>query len=373
MAAHNWLSDFASDSGLPFLSGFPSASNLPCFSFFPSSAGCPSCAGCLSSSGCPSFWSSHSYSDFPSTSGFSFSSDFPSFSGSTSSSGFPSLSNFSSFSLQFFHVEMSPPFPVLGDEGGRDKEETRETEGLGGRQVWTALASHLRQWSPDLAQPSVPSAYPLPHHSSCTDSQPFRGRPCHLVPSFSVVGRVYIISGGGMGSGALKCCPSCAPQPHACPVPSHFSLTCRDSGQVSPPFLALQSVGNRHADLQTDRRQRGTAQSMGWGPFPESGPSSSSNFSPTSPASQPLLLFRPQAPDQDAFQTILGPCVFLLCKQPAASLPLYVRSIISSWAQSVKGNYFQNLSKFHHRTAGAHPPPPQFQAQKWVEGTEEGR
>lgn len=240
---------------MPFLSAFPSASNLPCFSFFPSSAGCPSCAGCLSSSGCPSFWSSHSYSDFPSTSGFSFSSDFPSFSGSTSSSGFPSLSNFPSFSLQLFHVEMSPPFPVLGDEGGRDKEETRETEGLCGRQVWTALASHPRQWSSDLAEPSVPSAYPLPHHSSCTDSQPFRGRPCHLVPSFNVAGRVYIISGGGMGSGALKCCPSCAPQPHAYPVPSHFSLTCRDSGQVSPPFLALQSVGNRHADLQTEDRE----------------------------------------------------------------------------------------------------------------------
>lgn len=221
---------------------------------------------------------------------------------------------------------MSPPFPVLGDKGGgegrRDKEETRETEGLGGRWVWTALASHLHHGSPDLAQPSLPSAYPLPHHSSCTESEPFPGRPCHLVPYFSMVGRVYIIYGGGMGSGALKCYPSCAHQPHACPVPSPFSLTCRDSGQVLPPFLVLQSVRNRHADLLTDRRRRGTAQCMDWGPFPESRPSSSYNFSPTSPASQPPLLFRPQAPDQDAFQTIVDLCVFLVCKQPSASPPL---------------------------------------------------
>lgn len=122
MAARDWLSDFAWDPGFP-LSASPSASNLPCFSCFPSSAGCPSCAGCLPSSGCPSFWSSHSYSDFPTTSGFSFSFDFPSFSGSTSSSGFPSLSNFPSFSLQFFHVEMSPPLPVLGVKVGVEKRQ----------------------------------------------------------------------------------------------------------------------------------------------------------------------------------------------------------------------------------------------------------
>ncbi|CAI9180878.1 unnamed protein product [Rangifer tarandus platyrhynchus] len=112
---------------------------------------------------------------------------------------------------------------------------------------------------------------------------------------------------------------------------------------------------------------------MDWGPFPESGPSSSYNFSPTSPASQPPLLFRPRAPDQDAFQTILDLCVFLVRKQPSASPPLYVRSVLSSWAQSVKRNYFQNLSTFHHHTAGTPPPHTQFQAQKWVEGTEEGR
>ena len=207
---------------MPFLSAFPSASNLPCFSFFPSSAGCPSCAGCLSSSGCPSFWSSHSYSDFPSTSGFSFSSDFPSFSGSTSSSGFPSLSNFPSFSLQLFHVEMSPPFPVLGDEGGRDKEETRETEGLCGRQVWTALASHPRQWSSDLAEPSVPSAYPLPHHSSCTDSHSVAG-PATLYHPLTWQGGciLYLVGGWEVGpSNAAQAVPP-SPMPIQCPPIFH--------------------------------------------------------------------------------------------------------------------------------------------------------
>lgn len=228
---------------------------------------------------------------------------------------------------------------------------------MGGRQVWTALASDPRQWSPDLAGPSVPSAYPLPHHSSCTESQPFPGRPYHLVPSFSVAGRVYILSGGGMGSGALKCCQSCAPKTHACPVPSYFSLTCRDSGQVSPPFLALQSVGNRHADLQTDRRQRGTARSMGWGPFPESGPSSSYNFSPTSPASQPPLLLRPQALDQDAFQTILG-----LCLPPAQAtrrIPTPLREVsyflLGSECERELFSEFVYVSPLH--CGGASPPP----------------
>lgn len=96
---------------------------------------------------------------------------------------------------------------------------------------------------------------------------------------------------------------------------------------------------------------------LGWGPFPESGPPSSYNFSPTSPASQPPLLLRPQALDQDAFQTILGLC--LPPAQATRASHLYVRSVISSWAQSVKGNYFQNLSTFHRCTVrGTSPPNP---------------
>lgn len=58
-----------------------------------------------------------------------------------------------------------------------------------------------------------------------------------------------------MGSGDLKFCPHCAL--HTLPPPFlssglPLSLTCRDSEQVVPPFLALQSAGDRHTDLQTD-------------------------------------------------------------------------------------------------------------------------
>ena len=126
-------------------------------------------------------------------------------------------------------------------------------------QVRIVLASHPCQRSPDLAQPSVPSGHPLPHHSSCTESQPF---PWQALPPCTILQRgrkcVYYIWWGDGQWGPQILPKLCPPHPAPSPVPvqclSLLSLTCRDSGQV-PPFLALQSAENRHADLQTGDRE----------------------------------------------------------------------------------------------------------------------
>lgn len=72
--------------------------------------------------------------------------------------------------------------------------------------------------------------------------------------------KLCILYMGGDGQWGPQILPKlCPPHPAPSSVPvqclSLLPLTCRDSGKVPPPFLALQSAENRHADLQTGDRE----------------------------------------------------------------------------------------------------------------------
>ena len=120
---------------------------------------------------------------------------------------------------------------------------------------------------------------------------------------------IYVVGDGQWGSQILpKLCFLHPPLTVSVQCPSLLSLTRRDSEQVLPIFLVLQSAGDRHTDLQTDRRQGQGVSAIRSQQIDVSflnlGPPHATFPSLTSPASQPPLLSRPQAPDQDAFQTV---------------------------------------------------------------------
>lgn len=162
---------------------------------------------------------------------------------------------------------------------------------------------------------------------------------------FAQNGRVCInaLGGGQWRPIFCWCCTLHTPHPSgSLSKDSLPSLTCRDSEQIPPPFLALQSAENRHADLRTDRRHglRVWMDAQGLSPFPESRPSSSN-------VSLPHLL-RPPHPSRHFFsrlgrqtrmfsKLILDLCVLLPWRQ-LASPPS--RSTFFLYARTGRGGLF---------------------------------
>lgn len=145
--------------------------------------------------------------------------------------------------------------------------------------------------------------------------------------------------------------------PVVCPC-CHHSLTCRDPGQVNPPFQMSHCSGNnRGADLQTGHRGRGCvsvdAPRLGTCLAANTHHPTFSSVTPLPRIPQPPFLSRPWASNRDALQTPFYSA--LPPSDSGGSLPHPHppfgpgQFIFVAW--SVNGS-LQNTSASYRRTAG---------------------